>query len=813
MSLSSLSKPALIFMACLALAACKSDAERADAYFQSGMELLEAGDVDRAMVEFRNVFQFDASHLETRMAMGNIFLEQGNSAAAYRQFLRVAEQFPEEFEARRILAQLAFESSNWDEFERHGTVAVQMQPEDPRVQIIDLGMKYREAILSEDDPAREALTVQAEALLAEQPENAILNMLLMDSYGRDSRMSETIERLDVLLAQRPDDRQLYTSRLAALAQMQDLPGMEAQLRDMVVRFPGDTEVQGMLFRFYVAQQRLDEAEAFLREIADPAAEDPSLFLSLIQFVAQTKGEEAARVEIQRAIEANPRPDSFKGMLAMMDFQAGEQEKAIADIEAVLEGADPALEETQALKTTLARMLVNTGNQVGARREVEEVLAQNPSNVDALKMQASWRLQADETDQAIADLRVALDSAPDDVQVMNLMVEAYTRAGEPDLAREYLALAVEASGNAPETSLRYARLLIQEERYLPAEDVLLPALRQAPDNIELLGLMGQLYLRMDDVPRATQVIDTLNRIDTEQSRNLASGLQAEVLSREGGTDQAIQYLEALANSDDAGLRERMTLLRARLQVGETDAALQMAQQMVAENPGNLGFMEVLAATQLASGDETGAEASYRAVVEAAPAQAVNAWMQLTRIATRQGRFDDADALIEEALAATNDNANILWAKAGRLELQGDIDGAIAIYEDLYAQNSASVIVANNLASLLATYRDDEESLERAWAVGRRLKDADNPALQDTYGWLLYRRGEFEEALPYLESSAASLNDPMVQAHLGFAYAALERNDEALAQMQKAVDLAGPADTRERIEAARAEITRLRSLPEN
>ena len=91
MAISSLSKSTLIFVACLALAGCKSDAERADEYFQSGMELLEAGDVDRAIVEFRNVFEFEPNHLEARMTMGNMFLEQGNPGAAYGQFLRVAE--------------------------------------------------------------------------------------------------------------------------------------------------------------------------------------------------------------------------------------------------------------------------------------------------------------------------------------------------------------------------------------------------------------------------------------------------------------------------------------------------------------------------------------------------------------------------------------------------------------------------------------------------------------------------------------------------------------------------------------------------
>jgi tetratricopeptide (TPR) repeat protein len=809
---SSLSKTLFVIATCLALAGCKSDAERADEYFQSGMELLQAGDVDRAIVEFRNVFQFEENHLQARMAMGNIFLEQNNPGAAYGQFLRVVEQYPEDFEARRTLAELAFAAGNWDELMRHGAVAVQMMPEDPRVQAIDLGMKYREAALAEDDPARQALTSEAEALLESLPESAILNNLLIDSYTRDGLMSQALAPMDTLLAVTPDARQLHIRRLALLAQMQDMAAVEAQLAEMVERFPGDEEIQGMLFRYYVSQQRLDEAEAFLRELADPAAEDPANFLSLINFVSQVRGEQAARAEIERAIEVNPSPNRFKSMLALLDFQAGAQDKAIADLEAILTGADPADEVTQGIKTTLARMLVSTGNQVGARRQVEEVLAQNASNVDALKMQAAWQLQADEVDAAIANLRVALDTAPEDIQVMNLMSEAYTRLGDANLARDYLAQAVEVSGNAPEPSLRYARVLFNEERYLPAEDVILPALQQNPRNVDLLGLLGQVYLQLDDGARATQVIDTLGRIDSDQARALANSLQADLLSRQSGSEEALAFLENLAASGEAGLREQVTLMRARLQVGETAEALGIAERLVAENPDNLGLKLALSSAQTANGDLEAAEATLRDITAAAP-EANQPWLQLVRLAQRQGDPDKAVALIDQALEATNRHPNILWAKASVLEREGDIDGAIAIYEDLYAQNSGSIIVANNLASLLATYRDDAASLERAWVVGRRLKDLDNPALQDTYGWILFRRGEAEAALPYLESAANALDDPIVEAHLGFAYAALGRNEEAIAQLQKAVDLAGPADTRERIEAARAEITRLRSLPEN
>ena len=84
-----------------------------------------------------------------------------------------------------------------------------------------------------------------------------------------------------------------------------------------------------------------------------------------------------------------------------------------------------------------------------------------------------------------------------MKAAELLAQAYMRAGSPELAREYLALAVDSSGTAPEQSLRYARALIADDRYLPAEDVLIPALRLAPGNMQLLAELGQLYLLMDD----------------------------------------------------------------------------------------------------------------------------------------------------------------------------------------------------------------------------------------------------------------------------------------------------------------------------
>jgi tetratricopeptide (TPR) repeat protein len=129
------------------------------------------------------------------------------------------------------------------------------------------------------------------------------------------------------------------------------------------------------------------------------------------------------------------------------------------------------------------------------------------------------------------------------------------------------------------------------------------------------------------------------------------------------------------------------------------------------------------------------------------------------------------------------------------------------------------MANNLASLISTYREDQESLERAYTIARRLRGSDVPPFQDTYGWIAYRRGEYEEALAHLEPAAAALpEDPLVQYHLGMTYLALGRGEEALEFSCAArCELAGPDDPRPQFEIARDRSRRSRpprgGSPEN
>ncbi|MGB7320928.1 MAG: tetratricopeptide repeat protein, partial [Albidovulum sp.] len=89
------------------LSACDSSEERAEKHYQAGLEYLEAGDVDRALVELRNVFQLNSRHKDARRVYAEAEMGRGRLREAFAQYLRLLEQFPDDQNAKVALAKLA----------------------------------------------------------------------------------------------------------------------------------------------------------------------------------------------------------------------------------------------------------------------------------------------------------------------------------------------------------------------------------------------------------------------------------------------------------------------------------------------------------------------------------------------------------------------------------------------------------------------------------------------------------------------------------------------------------------------------------
>lgn len=798
------------------LAACQSSEERAEEHYQNALRLIAEGDTDRAAVEFRNVFQNNGQHRDARAGFAAMLRETGDVQGAYSQYLRLVEQYPRDAEGRIALAEMAIDGQNWEEARRHGSRALDLAPDAPSIPVIALNLSYADAIEEEDATARRQVADEVRAILQDDPDILLLRRILIDAALRDGDPEQALAEIDAALELDPNGRTLYDTRLRLLAQLERGDELEALLREMIERFPQDDELQSSLLRFLMARGQFVEAETYLRDIVETAetpAEARDAQAALVQWALQRGGPDAALAEIDAILAEigdGQGTADFRALRAGIRFDTGARDEAIAEMEAILEG-ELSPEEDGRLRVTLARMLLSTGNQVGARALVEEVLAADATQIDALKIKAAWLIEDDEMREAVNLLRVALDQNPDDAEAMTLTAQAHARNGDTNLAREFLALAVEASGSAPDESIRYAEFLISEERWLAAEEILISSLRLTPGEPRLLSTLGQLYIGISDWSRAEQVEETLRRQETEMAERIAAGLQASRLAGQGQIDDAITFLEGVAAASDGGdMTANIAVVQARLANGDADGALDYIAQLLAGNPDDLTLRFVQATAFLAAGRTDDAVDLYRDLIDEAP-NAENIWIALIRALYAQGDISAAEAALDEGLEVLPDGLNLLWAQASFRESQLDFEGAIALYEQMYERAPNQPVIANNLASLLSTYRDDAESLERAYTVARRLRGSDFAPFQDTYGWIAYRRGDYQEALEHLEPAASGLlNDPLVQFHLAMTYAALERTEDALAQHRRALELAGPEDTRPQFVTARAEIERLEAV---
>lgn len=791
------------------LAGCESAEERAQGYYERGMALLAEGDVDRALLEFRNVFKLNETHRDARLAYARAQEGRGNLREAYGQYLRLVEQYPEDLEGRRALVQLASNLNNWEEVERHVSAAETLAPEDPVIQSVRAGLDYRNALRNQDTGTAALAVKVSETLLSDNPDLPTARRVVIDDLLRRQEWNNALTVIDTGLAGTPGEPELLRLRLGVLEQLGRNDDIIAQLKEMVADFP-DEGLHRVLVNRYMAEGRLDQAEAYLRErVAWEGADGSEARMELIAFLTQNVGRDAGIAEIDRILrESSDRTALFRSVKAGLEFDAGRREEAIAEIESILKDTEPS-EETDRIKVALARMLIATGNSVGARARVEEVLARDPGQVEAIKLKAGWLIEDDQPGDALVELRKGLDQAPRDAVLLTLMAQAHERAGNRDLMGEMLALATEASGSAPAESLRYAAFLVEDEKLLPAEDVLQDALRLQNASPLLLGALGDLYVRMKDWPRAQAVIDRLGRLGTDEGAVLVNELTARKLAAQNQAEELESFLAGLAEGE-SGLQAAASILRLRLARGDIDGALAYARDLLSNDPGNPTLRFLDAGVLIAAGRQQEAAGILQDLLAENP-ENERAWLALYRVRRSGGDEDAAARVLSDAQAALPDSANLKWIEASAAELRGDIDRAIDIYEELYAANSSSVVVANNLASLISNYREGDENLERAYEIARRLRGTDIPAFQDTYGWIAFRLGNLEEALEYLEPAARALPEgvPEVQYHLAETYAALGRESEALEMYTRAAEMiaAGGRPRPSYMDRVEAEIARL------
>ncbi|MEO1688120.1 MAG: tetratricopeptide repeat protein, partial [Pseudomonadota bacterium] len=646
------------------LAACDSAEERAAQHLERGFALQQEGKPGKANLEFRNVIKLQPENIEARFAIATFQKRRNNIRGAVGQYRSILELDENHVPARREMAEIMLIANQLEEAQRHVDVAFGLAPDDLMVRAIKSSVEYK----TQQSP--ESIEM-AQGVVAEHAKNVVARLVLIAAAMDQGDLDEALAQADAGVAAVPDDLSLNIIRLGVLEQREDIDGIGEQLQRLVEAFPDADRFRDALARWYIHKKRFDDAEGEYRAIAANNPGDYEKSLDVVRFLNVIHGSARAREELETLAAAEGALVEYELAVASLDIEAGDEAAAIARLDRVIAERG---ETADGDKARIERAKIHIRNEEFPPTDalLSSVLLRDPKNHDALLLRASRYLNEDRTEEAIDDLRTALDVAPEDVQVVLLLATAFERNGNGELALERLAEAVQLSDFNINITLRYTQALMADGKDGVAESLLRDAISRNGESRDLLVALGQIKLEQQAWREAADIAGQLKIIDPDDP--VAERLAAAAYLGQDKEGQGIEILQELASAEDADPASLTSLVRAMLAGGDIDGAEEMLRGRIDRDAEDAQAIVLLASILSTKGDLEEAEVLLKRSIDLSPGNSV-AYANLARIYNSQGRNDEVTAILQQGLATNENNIALRLTKAMQLEATGDIDGAL------------------------------------------------------------------------------------------------------------------------------------------
>jgi tetratricopeptide (TPR) repeat protein len=784
-----------IAIALVVLAGCsKSPEERAKNHFARGEQFVKSGDDVKARLEFRNALQFYPNMLEAWKALSAVEDRAKNWPGVYTAAKRISEIDPKDADSRLRLARLSFVSRKFDEALQYATQAVELEPNNPSA------LALRGAIMLRLGDNKGAVQ-EANKVLAIDPANVEAVIVLATEKFARGNLKGALSDLQELPAKGQEELGVAILKIRIYETLKDLPAIETELKKLVQLYPTESGFKQELVKFYLTNQRAADAEVLVRSISSADPDNTAAGLDVVRLVGALRGVPAARDELVARIKTAKNKTGYQIALSELDFSQGKTDDAVGLLQGVIKEAANN-ESVSAARLKLAEMYLARKDLANAAKLADEQLAADTRNVQALRLRGTVKIEQGELESAINDLRAALNDQPRSPELLTLLALAYERGGQIELADKQLADAMRASNYQPRFGLNYSAFLSRRGLNSHLENVLSELAARNPNDVNVLTSLAQFKLSQKDYRAAQEIADRIKKIGV--GTGTAAELEAAALAGQKKFDEGITVLQEVHEANPNAIRPVASIVRAYLQANQPEKAEQFINQIIKTNPSNPEAYVMMGVAKLAQNNSAEAAKSFQKAIDVQPASPVG-YKAMADELTRQKKAEEALKVANAGLARVPGDMSLRQTKAAILESKGDVDAAIALYEEILKDEPGSMIAANNLASLISDHRSDKESLDRAAVAAAALNKSNVPQFKDTLGWLAYLRGDFKAAVTLLEDAAQQLpNHPAVQFHLGMTYKALGDQKRALDHLNKALSLEGNGTLRGKINAALADL---------
>jgi putative PEP-CTERM system TPR-repeat lipoprotein len=550
---------------------------------------------------------------------------------------------------------------------------------------------------------------------------------------------------------------------------------ETHLNRFLARFPGQVFARRMLAATQIKLSKPGHALETLAPLIAPDSRDAqSLALASDAYRAQNEHAKAAEL-LQRAAIIDPKNASIQTQLGITYLTTGDTSLAITELEAAAaldtdqfkaesllaqtylnrREYDKALTAIAAMEKKLPDSAVahsmrgsaylGKNDPANARKSFERALEVDPLFFQAAASLAQLDVLDKNQEAARKRFERILEKEKNHLQAMMALAGLAASQNQHDKYVEWLEKAVKGHPNAipPYTALTRYYLAKRDSRKALA--MANEAVNTNPDNHEALKLLGDTQTTLGDKAGA---ISTFIRLAQKADQSPDAFLQlalAQIADKK--LKDARSSLQKALQRQPNHIPSQETLIRLEMTENKPDAALHIARQMQAQQPrSSLGY-DREGDLQLAIGQVPLAIKAYQQALDKGAGSP--GFVKLFR-----AQVIDNARLAEQRLndwLAQHPHDSAVRAYAAEYYMQnGRNKEAIAHYQEVNRQVPNRAILLNNLANLYQRENDGRAlgTAEQAFKLA-----PDNPAVQDTLGWILVERGQAQRGLELLNKAVS------------------------------------------------------------
>src|SRR6266446_1988930 len=430
--------------------------------------------------------------------------------------------------------------------------------------------------------------------------------------------------------------------------------------------------------------------------------------------------------------------------------------------------------------------------------LENVFGRDPEYIEGRRLQSDVLLAKGDTKKAVEVLERLDQTYPDAALIKYRLARGYLQNNNMNQAKVALDQAVSINPNYDDAVLLLAQVNLSTGHAEPVIEPLIGLLKKHPDLRNAALLLGAAYGSLDRLDDAAVVLQEQARLAPQDPQpEIALGL---TLRQAKKNDEARRAFEKAAEIAPDNLFLIDQLVDLDLLDKHFDAVRQRIRRQFQKTPDSPAAHFFEGKILAAEGKWDSAEAELQRTLQLDP-NFSGAYDLLVQTYLASNRLPQAVSQLQGLLSKNPNNTPALMILALVYDRIKDYSKARDAYEKLLSTQPNFVSALNNLAYL---YTEQLNDVDKAYDLARKAHEllGQDPSVGDTFGWVLYKRGDYQQALPILQESAGKAADnPEIQFHLGMAAYMMGQTDLARVALRKAAsatkDFRGKDESKRRL----------------